>query len=922
MIGAGIKTVLIRKKIYARGGVNLSISDHPDAANFQLIKILRMSILETVILYVADKIAAQIIKDEVWTKRIKHFFWPPKKYKTELQSVINETIQEYEKTHPYTGSSLQFPFYHSQILFESLSKYILFETVSQNGIAQELAENKNIKSPTDNELNDFYTLLTDKIKANETLKSLFIEENYKQKIFSLASVVDEMKATLNAVSVDTSATRAIVESLHESQKAKQLNEASTIDALQKQVWRQLKKQISSGKYLQDTFIETGDHKDYLRFICDSLFYSKLYLEEIAVLDFRHLNRLLAAKAEPAFTFSIADFEERVGQLDHSNVASFFSELSDLLDQKRKEITELPLSSNDKSSFEYKFTDPAKTADLFQSRIALITESAGQGKTNFLCDFVENFLLKRAIPAVFLTGTDIRPDNIRASILSKVFPDSEGLSFSDMLQQLNKTCKDQKKFFVIIIDGLNENVNPSLFSKNLESFITEMLEYDFIRIVLSCRTEYYQKNFRNLEKAEVKDDLFILPSLLRHHQDRDPVNEKLFHTYFRYFKVAYKSVGNKVFNQLSRNFLLLRIFCETYQGHEFDRIDNIYKEELFENYFTLKCNEINKRFQDNDDFLVKGNFDIRNFITDTITWMIQNKTYVNVPLDSILKNDDNRNVYVRFLDENILVRRDIQTSSAGLFAETELVNFTFDEFRDFLLSRYMMNEMYNRSEAEFESFLTGQLNEKSPILEGCSTFLFYVSRKKGDPKLHEIISRQWWYPSVFSDCIFNVKDDEITAADKDSLKNYFLNESKDNRDIIFSLITRFDTHVYKSLNLDFLFDMLLELEEETYNKMFSSYFTTSEWDHDRINQKALIKQLADILEKDQLIDQHPEYHKAFEMLLYMFDLKDNWEIQNLYERYFYQHKETAGDHLRRALQTRNESLLAELNLFIENYEIRL
>lgn len=880
-----------------------------------------MPILGTVIVYVADKIAAQIIKDEVWTKRIKHFFLPPKKYKTELQSVINETIQEYEKTHPYTGSSLQFPFYHSQILFENLSKYILFKTVSQNGIAQELAGNKNIQPPTDKELNDFYTLLTDKIKANETLKSLFIEENYKHKIFSLSSVIDEMKATLNSVSADTSATRAIVESLHESQKAKQLDETTTIDALKKQVGRQLKKQISSGKYLQDTFIETGDHKDHLRSICDSLFYSKLYLEEIAVLDFRHLNRLLAAKGEPAFTFSIADFGKKAGQLDHSNAAAFFSELSGLLNQKRKEITELPLSSNDKSSFEYKFTDPTKTAGLFQSRIALITESAGQGKTNFLCDFAENFLLRRDIPAVFLTGSDIRPDNIRASILSKVFPDWEELSFSDMLQQLNKICKIQKKFFVIIIDGLNENVNASLFSKNLESFITEMLEHDFIRIVVSCRTEYYEKNFRNLELAAFKNDLFILPSLLRHHQEHDSVNDKLFHTYFRHFKVTYRSVGNKVFNQLSRNFLLLRIFCETYLGREFDRIDNIYKEELFENYFTLKCNEINKRFQDNDDFSVKGSFDIRNFITDVINWMIQNKTYVNVPLDSILKNNDNRNVYVRFLDENILVRRDIQTSSPGLFAETELVNFTFDEFRDFLLSRYLMDEIYGRSETEFESFLTDQLNEQTPILEGCSTFLFYVSRKKGDPKLHEIISRQWWYPSVFSDCIFNVKDAEITVADNEFLKNYFLTESKDNSDIIFNLITRYDPQVYNNLNLDFLFDILLELEEETFNKVFSGYFSTSEWDHARINQKTIIKQLTGILEKGHLA-QHPEYHKAFEMLLYMFDFKESWEIQDLYERYFYQHKETASDHLGKALQTKNDSLLAELNLFIENYEISL
>ena len=39
-----------------------------------------------------------------------------------------------------------------------------------------------------------------------------------------------------------------------------------------------------------------------------------------------------------------------------------------------------------------------------SRICLLTGEAGQGKTNFICDYVQNVLLKRHIPFIYIKST--------------------------------------------------------------------------------------------------------------------------------------------------------------------------------------------------------------------------------------------------------------------------------------------------------------------------------------------------------------------------------------------------------------------------------------------------------------------------------------------------------------------------------------
>lgn len=874
----------------------------------------------TIITYVSLKCVDQFIKEEGYG-RLKKLFFPDKKYKNQLVKIIYETIEQFEKTHPYDSKNGKFPFYHSQIFFEHLTLYILFEEGSLDQIKGDFNTFPQIIQPTSQDLEEFYSLFREKINADKVLKKLFIDENYKNQIFNISKVIEEVKELVVSVKEDTRSIRTSVDTLVADVESKKLTPTKILDALNAQVNRQLKKQINSGKYLPSTFIETGEQKDNIRYLCDSIFYSEKCFEESSILDFRYFNNFLRKKNHPLFSFDLAPLKPESGAMTISNCNKLISEWHHYLISKRQEIIDIKIGSNEKTKFEYKFRDRVDDLESLMSRVALITETAGQGKTNFLCDFTENFLLKRKIPATFLTGTEIQASDLRQSIIQRIFPNNPNYSFEEFLNVLKEICYSENKFYVLVIDGINENNNSKLLSETLETFIAEILEYDFVKVVVSCRTEYYQQNFSNLEKSSFSNAMKKISSLLSHRPD-DDLKKKMLHIYLNYFNIKHNGISGKAHEQLVENFLLLRIFCEAYQNQELESIENIYKEELFENYYRVKSEEINKRLKSNDEFKVSGNFDIRNFINNVVEYMIREKTYANVPLDKIIADPKDREMYVRFLDENILVKRDIQTDEKGIFTSQEVVNFTFDEFRDFLISRFLVEVLYKHSVEDFTSFIENQVNEKSPILEGCSTFLFYISRRSSDKALHEILFKQSWFQAVFSRCIFSLKDSQITEDDKNVLKDKLINNAGFSDSIIWNLIIRYNTDYYKNLSIEFLFEILRELDNKQYIDCFVNKFGTERWGYSRIiNQESLVSQIDDILEKREA-DDVPHYEKLFELLIYMFTNSNRWEVQTTYEKYFFRHDGQGKTHLNKALKSKNEKLVQVIKQFINSYEISL
>jgi hypothetical protein len=126
---------------------------------------------------------------------------PKDTFETELTKTIYKTIDQFETKFHFTKDGNKFPFYHSQILLEQYSMFILFDENRHSNeiLKKELATNPNIVEPSNEQLESFYELFKTNASSNEYLKKLFVEENYKERIFDISKNLQVIDKKIDSV---------------------------------------------------------------------------------------------------------------------------------------------------------------------------------------------------------------------------------------------------------------------------------------------------------------------------------------------------------------------------------------------------------------------------------------------------------------------------------------------------------------------------------------------------------------------------------------------------------------------------------------------------------------------------------------------------------------------------------------------------
>ncbi|AVM55160.1 hypothetical protein [Capnocytophaga sp. oral taxon 864] len=131
---------------------------------------------------------------------IRQLFFPKKKYASRLVKITTDTTREFgEKCLIIEDINGRIPFYHSEILYKKLLEHKLFETkkVDFDELLDEFKRIPNIIEPTKEQIISFYNLFYSNLEKDKELKKLFIEENYKDKIFENSDKLDAISKELN-----------------------------------------------------------------------------------------------------------------------------------------------------------------------------------------------------------------------------------------------------------------------------------------------------------------------------------------------------------------------------------------------------------------------------------------------------------------------------------------------------------------------------------------------------------------------------------------------------------------------------------------------------------------------------------------------------------------------------------------------------
>jgi len=688
-----------------------------------------------------------------------------------------------------------------------------------------------------------------------------------------------------------------------------------LSLLDNQLHRKIEVQKNNKKYIPEVFLELNDIKEKLRYITQPMLFYKKEIKELKGIEFYFFNEVLEKLGFEKKEICIEDTLTKPKSIDEIDncivgLTKIFKEFKDSipnLDERQNLKQEIPSEQYEfllkeqgtHRRFEWFINRFEKKFDLLNKQLVFLTEKAGQGKTNLICDFVDKVMIKKNLLGVMFTGNEfnnLNKQQIEDVILKDIYWfQNTHITFDEFLEDIEFISNKNNAVFTIVIDGLNENSKIEQFSQELYKFVEKILAKKFIRLIFTCRSEYFEQRFNIFKEPSFNQKMLLMDNYMeRYHRHDEELPEylqnRLLDSYFKFFRVK-STVFDNVRHKLSDDFLLLRIFCEVYGEYTnpnapIEQVYNIYKDDLFKKYFEYKKEAIQ----------TKTNYSLTDFqqlFKVILAYMIDKHQYINIPFESL--SNINKELLNHIIDEDIFFRKDLIKDEASVFANKEVLNFTFDEFRDYLLADYLSTDVL-----DIEVFVTSITTDETSI-EGIKKYLFFKSRKSDYREKLKFLENLENYDALFLKNIFSIRDEDIQNSDIQKIKTLFMLGYDYSKVIIHFLMFRHRTNVYHKLNIGTLFEIIVTLEDKEYNDLINEKFKIK-YDYYSRNRSGyfidLLKHLDEILDERDFSKEY-QLHHIFEFMFLLLGVEDEssygqcpYELIELLEKYIEKYPEDA------------------------------
>lgn len=519
---------------------------------------------------------------------------------------------------------------------------------------------------------------------------------------------------------------------------------------------------------------------------------------------------------------------------------------------------------------YQVQDRRTELHCVTSQILLITGPAGQGKTNFLCDFADRFLLRHGIPSAYVTTRQLSriPHPYLTEVLCQLIFPSTVSRLEEGLSAVADACNEQRQPFVLIIDGLNEHPDIRVFAGQLEHLLETLVRYPHVRVLMACRSEFLEARFGGLLSGHLAPVLHLSEA---HGQRIDNKQfRELVTRYFRFFRVRPSLVSKRVIEFLQRDVLLLRFFCEAYGARGRDReyrqpfISGVYREEIFRRYVEDKLTRAQQAVV-NDRSTTRplvGPAKVRRVLSAVAAHMIETGCYADVPRRVVPAALDGE--LTALLDEELVLRNDLGPATSLLASPPEVLNFTFDEMRDFILAQYLLG-VYAQDVGEFDRLVALQEPSTTQSIEGLQRFLFYASRVPTNNAFFQSYQTHPWYAAVYDTEIFAVPPTHLDGGDRRIAETALVGGGNRARHFAQELALRWDSSTFPVLNLEVLTSVARRADSSFFEEVIVPTFGRSSYHQDSLGE-AFCRFVEKEIGPTFSLDENKPYEPIFRLLL--------------------------------------------------------
>lgn len=444
--------------------------------------------------------------------------------------------------------------------------------------------------------------------------------------------------------------------------------------------------VRNKKFIEDIYVEIGETNEKARYFIKGKTWKNRIKNSLNNLMSKN-NKKLASKIHKIKGFSL---EKKL-----KNYETFLEKVKANKGKGAEHQNELWFLDHNSYYYREEIKDLREKQQIINSRILFILGKAGSGKTNLATYLAKVIGEKEKYFCIYINAKDIRDGNIE-EYFKKMFytniiinKDKEKYIFF-YLKILNMF---RRKFY-IIIEALNENPDSN-FIYNLTDFINKYSKYKNMRFIVTSRTEFFDVKYKNIvdEQLVEKHETIEMDSLRMNETIKNKMIEK-YKNYYNYFG----KYNERVKSIIEENPILMRIFFETYKDTN-EEVNDLNKYTLFWNYI--------KNVQGKT-----ADFDVKEVLYKIGTKMLELNKYDYINTDDI----DVDKIYLeKLINENVLLSNSIVKNENTLGEEiNEVLMFTFDELRDFIISKVIVD---SKNDDEIVEFIKKVIENQEVIAEG-------------------------------------------------------------------------------------------------------------------------------------------------------------------------------------------------------------
>jgi hypothetical protein len=237
-------------------------------------------------------------------------------------------------------------------------------------------------------------------------------------------------------------------------------------------------------------------------------------------------------------------------------------------------------------------------------------------------------------------------------------------------------------------------------------------------------------------------------------------------------------------------------------------------------------------------------------------MLTKTTFSNIPISSI--PDDLEKTINILVNEGVILKKDLPEKTS-IFDDSEVLNFTYDEFIDFILADFLIKKTADEDFDYFKEYYSKCVSPESQVAEGIGKYIFTIVRNENNIQIEEFLKSKDNYDDLFLNNIFLLNDSLIVEDDIERIKKLFQYDSTNVNKIHIGLMNKRNKTDYPNLNIWLFLDLVSKLDKEDYYRIVSPVFTS--------DLESICRNIEDLLERcDSQYLRKEENYSLLEVLI--------------------------------------------------------